>query len=159
MAKNLLLTSLILSALLCSCSKRLMVVLYNNSVVDLRVLDRGKGTLADIAPGKTAEFYFQADQWIDFGMIGHRYENVGFNGTGFIHEGTVKVQAEKDGRLWLVPFDATFPVTTFPEQPAGFPLAPAESVDLTMKAWPSNNAFQATSSLRSAAPERGRCAS
>jgi len=132
MAKNFLVAfTILLAAASVSCSKGLRVVLYNNTPVDLVVHAEPDKILANIGPGESAEFYFQESQWIDFGMIAHRYENKGFRWTGFVHEDTVKVQAENDGRLYLVPFDASFPVKTFPEQPAGFPLVPVKKVDLT----------------------------
>lgn len=123
--------TLLLSAASTSCSMRLLVVLYNNTRVDLAVHADPTRILANIGPGQTAEVYFQEAQWIDFGMIAHRYDIPSFKTTSFVHESKVKVQAEVDGRLYLVPYNAPFPVKDFPQQPAGFPLVPAERVDLT----------------------------
>ena len=122
---------IVLAAASASCSKGLRVVLYNDTPVDLVVHAEPDKVLANIGPGESAEVYFQESQWIDFGMIAHLYENKGFRTTGFVHEDTVKVQAENDGRLYLVPFDASFPVKAFPQQPPGFPLEPVKKVDLT----------------------------
>lgn len=123
--------TLLLGAASGSCSTRLLIVLYNNTRVDLAVHAEPNRILASIGPGQTAEIYFQQSQWIDFGMIAHRYDIPGFKPTGFVHKSKVKVQAEVDGRLYLVPYHARFPVKDFPQQPAGFPLVPAETADLT----------------------------
>jgi hypothetical protein len=132
MAKNILVVvAFLLSLTSGSCSKGLMVILYNNTPVDLTVRTGDEKVLANIAPGKAAKVYFQESQWIDFGMIGHRYEIEGFRTTGFVHEDKVKVQAENDGRLYLVPHNTAFPLKTFSQQPAGFPLVPVQKVDLT----------------------------
>jgi hypothetical protein len=64
-------------------------------------------------------------------MIGHRYEIKDFRTTGFVRDDKVKVQVENDGRFYLVPHNTTFPLKTFPKQPAGFPLVPIQTVDLT----------------------------
>jgi hypothetical protein len=132
MAKRVLvIVALLLSLTNSSYSKGLMVILYNNTPVDLIVRSTGEKVLANIAPGKAAEVYFQKSQWIDFGMIGHRYEIKGFRTPGFAREDKVKIQAENDGRLYLVPHNTAFPLKTFPQQPAGFPLIPVQKVDLT----------------------------
>lgn len=123
--------ALLLGAASSSCSTRLLVVLYNNTRVDLAVHAEPNRILASIGPGQTAEVYFQESQWIDFGMIAHRYDIPDFKSTGFVHKSKVRIQAEVDGRLYLVPHNAPFPVKDFPQQPAGFPLASAEKVDLT----------------------------
>ena len=132
MVKNVLLVVVLLLALGSSCSKGpVVVVLYNNTPVDLTIHGDEEKLLADIAPGKTAEIRFQELQWIDFGMIGHRYDIKGFSTSGFVYGNKVKIQAENDGRLYLVPQDMAFPLKTFSQQPAGFPLVPVQKVDLT----------------------------
>jgi hypothetical protein len=132
MVRNLLVVvTLLLSLSSSSYSKGTIVILYNNASVDLTVRSTDEKVLASIPPGKTAEVYFQKSQWIDFGMIGHRYETKDFRITGFVHDDKVKVQVENDGRLYPVPHNTTFPLKTFPKQPAGFPLVPIQKADLT----------------------------
>lgn len=132
MAKKLLTVfALLLATANTACSDRLQAVLYNNTRVDLTVYAEPGTVLAHVAPGESAEVYLQESQWIDFGMIAYRYEHRGWRVKDFVQKNTIKVQAESDGRLYIVPFDAAFPVKTFPEQAAGFPLVPVEKVDLT----------------------------
>lgn len=127
------LAALLLLALLCAaCTKSRVVQLYNNTPVDLVIHLDGK--VIDIAPGTSAEVTLRGTQWIDFGMIAHRYE------FGLVNPGSptyappeeqLLVQVENDGRLYIVPAGSAFPVTPLPEQPSGFPVSPAEKVDLT----------------------------
>ena len=132
MAKMLLtVLALLLATANTACSVRLQAVLYNNTRVDLTVYAEPGKVLAHVAPGASAEVYLQESRWIDFGMIAYRYEHQGWRVQDFVRKNAIKVQAESDGRLYLVPFDAAFPVKTFPEQAAGFPLVPVEKVDLT----------------------------
>jgi hypothetical protein len=74
------------------------------------------------------------EQWIDFGMIAHRYEVPSLRHQGFVYGpemNRVKVQAENDGRLYVVQPDAALPMDPLPGQPSPFPLSPIEEVDLT----------------------------
>lgn len=75
-----------------------------------------------------------APQWIDFGQKARKFEPQRLNYEAFAYgwrKDTIKVQAQPDGKIWLVPADATFPVKSFPAQPEGFPIEAAEVVDLT----------------------------
>ena len=109
-----------------------LVLLYNNSRVDLDVWNEPKKNSVRIAPGAASEVAFFGEQWIHFGMIGHRYQ---IPDQILMALGSVamprKLQAESDGRLYLVPQGARFPVTPLPAQPPGFPLVPEKKVDLT----------------------------
>ncbi|MEX0733006.1 MAG: hypothetical protein WD944_08025 [Steroidobacteraceae bacterium] len=84
----------------------------------------------NIYSGAAAPVTFRKLQRIEFGMMGYEYQvpldsPIGSNGK------PIQIQAEKGGRLYLVPPDKTMPVAPLPEQPAGFPLVPTSVVDLT----------------------------
>ena len=125
------LTAILLALAGVSCSKVPLVILYNNSQTDLTVSLEPNTEIAFIEPGKSAEIHFRETLWIDFGMSALRYEFNGLELAGLAKKGKVKIQAENDGRLYLVLPETPFPVTIFPKQPVGFPRAPVEKVDLT----------------------------
>jgi len=108
------------------------VQLYNNTSVDIAVhLD---GRVIDVAPATSAEVILRGTQWIDFGMIAHRYEFGPVNSGSPSYadpEEKLQVQVENDGQLYIVPAGSAFPVRPLPKQPSGFPVSPAEKVDLT----------------------------
>jgi hypothetical protein len=109
-----------------------VVLLYNNTRVDLVVWTELNKSSLEIAPGSAAEVTLHSAQWIDFGMVAHRYEVPSLRHQGFVygHEmNRVKIQAENDGRLYLVRPDAAFPMEPLPKQPSRFPLLPIEEVD------------------------------
>jgi hypothetical protein len=111
-----------------------VVLLYNNTRVDLVVWTELKKSSVAIAPGSAAEVTLHPEQWIDFGMIAHRYEVPSLRHQGFVYGpemNRVKVQAENDGRLYVVQPDAALPMDPLPGQPSPFPLSPIEEVDLT----------------------------
>lgn len=128
-----LLTLLLAAALACgACTKSRTVRLFNNTPVDLAVHLDDKVT--NIAPGESAKVILRGTQWIDFGMIGHRYEfgavNPGSPTYSPLNE-TLYIQAESNGQLYIVPADGGFPVMPLPQQQPGFPVAPAHRADLT----------------------------
>ena len=109
-----------------------LVLLYNNSKVDLEVWNEPAKSSVRIAPAAAAEVAFYGEQWIHFGMIAHRYQipDQVLKALGTVAQ-PQKLQVERDGRLYLVPRDASFPVKRLPVQPPGFPLVPEKKVDLT----------------------------
>ena len=115
-------------------TRAVAVLLYNHSKVDLVVWEKPDSVAVQLEPSKVSEVAFHAEQVIDFGMIGHLY-NVSERALKTLEQtaasGPQKLQAEKDGRLYLVPRDARFPVVPLPAQPPGFPLVPDKKVDLT----------------------------
>ena len=123
---------LVFAVLCASCQKSRTVLLFNNTPVDLRVHLDGK--VMDIAPGQSAEALLRGARWIDFGIIAHRYDfgavNLGSPSYGTPSE-ALRVQVERDGRLFIIPLESPFPASVLPAQPSGFPLKPAEKVDLT----------------------------
>jgi hypothetical protein len=134
MARRLaILSAFLLSLASASCTKEVVVLLYNNSDVDLTVhlgLQQTQGSIL-IRPGEEAVMQLPKTPWIDFGMMAHRYETVQFRAVGFVKGNVVKIQAEADGRLYLVIPETSFPAAPLPKQPAGFPLLPVERTDLT----------------------------
>jgi hypothetical protein len=134
MAKRSLLTAVLLLCLLgTGCSRGLQIMLFNNTSVDLTVqVDKSK--TKTIGPGQTLVFYWQEPQYIDFGAVGYAYENrSSFRISGFYdaEKDVVRVQAENDGRLYLVPVNSALPLQELSRQPAGYPLAPTGKIDLT----------------------------
>ncbi|HEU5179420.1 MAG TPA: hypothetical protein VFW45_01405 [Candidatus Polarisedimenticolia bacterium] len=109
-----------------------LVLLYNNSKVDLDVWNEPEKNSVRIAPGGASEVAFFGEQWIHFGMMAYRYQipDPVLKALGSIAQ-SEKLQAERDGRLYLVPQGSRFPVTPLPAQPPGFPLVPQKKADLT----------------------------
>jgi hypothetical protein len=116
---------------LSSCSFALEALLYNNTPTDVVVWKVHEKSSVSAAPGAMVEFKLQAEQHIDFGQDAFVYEPKELKATEFISEGRIKLQAEKDGKLYIVPPSAVFPVSPLPAQPPGFPLTPSKHVDLT----------------------------
>lgn len=116
-----------------SCSLALQVTLFNNTMTDI-VVWTGDETSVVAEPGGSAEFILAPTQQIDFGQTAHVYESREVYGAGSTYgflKNRIKVQAEPDGRIYLVPPATTQPVSTLPPQPSGFPLVPGKIVDLT----------------------------
>jgi hypothetical protein len=101
--------------------------IYNNTRVDLCVEGKSKGECTEIQPMQTAHVILRPRQWINFGMEAHEYR-LPKKLTG---SSLLRLQAEGDGRLYLVPSEITVPAQPLPRQPAGFPLKPVRVVDLT----------------------------
>jgi hypothetical protein len=108
----------------------LSVVIFNNTRVDLEIeVNPTTHETVTLQPGQETRSQFSASQWITFGMIAHQYvlpEHV----VSYAGPATIYLQAEPDGKLYLVPPLAGFSALP-PEQPAGFPLRPVNVVDLT----------------------------
>jgi len=124
---------LLLTLVSVSRAQAVRVVLYNNSGLDLTVYlhDGPDSKSIQILPGERSEVVLPETPWIDFGIVAHRYETMQLRATGFTCDNVVKIQAESDGRLYLVSCEANFPAVPLPKQPAGYPLAPVEKQDLT----------------------------
>jgi hypothetical protein len=104
------------------------VLLHNNAIVDLCVQTSPR-QCTRIAPGESMPVFFRKQQWVDFGMIARLYEwPAQSSGSG---GSVIEVQAENDGRLYVVPSGTKLPAQPLPEQPTGFPLAPRDIADLT----------------------------
>jgi len=138
---------LFLASTLGSCSYPLKVVFFNNTPVDLHIWRAPGKTFVVVAPGKSIEVVFSDPQWIDFGQIAHKYQSKDLWEARDLAYGPdnarrINMQVESNGRIYVVPRDAHFPVNPLPEQPRGFPMEPAEKVDLTEA--PPNNCVQPT---------------
>ena|SRR3989442_6449632 len=101
--------------------------IYNNTMVDLCVEGKSSGECTEIQPMQTARVILRSRQWISFGMEAHEYR-LPRKLTG---PSLLKLQAERDGRLYFVPPEITVPAKPLPPQPVGFPLKPVRVVDLT----------------------------
>jgi hypothetical protein len=119
-------------ALVSSCSYPLKIVLYNNTTTDIVVLNEGKAPSVTVAPGAAKELERLPVAFaLDFGQEAMEYSLVEVWPGSFLVDGRIKLQAENDAKLYIVPHDATFPVKTLPRQPEGFPLSPVKQADLT----------------------------
>lgn len=101
----------------------------NNTQVYLRfTADSPRGL--SLAPGTTAPVSAKdIDGWIDFGQIARRYELTDAQRT-LLENGELRLlQFEPDGRIGVYP-TSECPAAAA-EQPAGFPLQPTETIDLT----------------------------
>ena len=105
------------------------VVIYNNTLVDLEV-EVASDRYVEVLPGTSRDVQFRTSQWINFGMMAHRFE-LSADVEVTLRTVRVQLQAEADGKLYLVPGSAAFPASPLPSQPHGFPLEPKEVVDLT----------------------------
>ena len=65
------------------------------------------------------------EQWIRSGTEARRY-----NVPKTLFRAGLRLQAETDGKLYLVPQETAFPASPLPKQPSGFPLEPTRKVDL-----------------------------
>jgi len=103
-----------------------LIDLYNNTVVDLCVEGQSKGSCQEILSKRSGEVHIRSIQWIQFGKKMFRY-NVPRT---FLKPG-LRLQAESDGNLYLLPDNVPLPASVLPKQPLGFPLTPTRRVNLT----------------------------
>jgi hypothetical protein len=102
------------------------VEIYNNTATDLCVDGKSQRDCKEIPPKQLGRVSIRASQWIQFGMEAYRYRFP----KDSLKPG-LKLQAEPDGKLYLVPAEATLPTSVLPKQPGGFPLVPRRKADLT----------------------------
>jgi len=102
------------------------VEIYNNTGVDLCVDGQSRQDCKAIPSRQSGHVSMRSAQWIQFGMNSYRY-----NIPKVWFKPGLKLQAEADGNLYLLPPEAKAPVPVLPKQPGGFPLSPTRKVDLT----------------------------
>jgi hypothetical protein len=107
-------------------AQTVLIDLHNNTVADLCVEGQSKGSCQEILAKRSREVHIRSIQWIQFGKKAFRYNFPRI----FLKPG-LRLQAEPDGKLYLLPDDAPLPASVLPKQPTGFPLTPTRRVDLT----------------------------
>lgn len=107
-------------------AQTVLIDLHNNTVADLCVEGQSKGSCQEILSKRSREVHIRSIQWIQFGKKAFRYNFPRV----FLKPG-LRLQAEPDGKLYLLPDDAPLPASVLPKQPTGFPLTPTRRVDLT----------------------------
>ena len=107
-------------------SQEVSVEIYNSTSVDLCVYGKSQRDCKEIRPKQVGRVAIRSEQWIRFGMEAHRY-----NVPRSLFKAGLKLQAEPDGKIYLIPDANTLPAATLPKQPSGFPLAPTRKADLT----------------------------
>jgi hypothetical protein len=99
---------------------------YNNTATDVCVEDQSRKNCQEVPSKRSGRVYIRNSQWIQFGMETFRY-----NVPRSFLKPDLRLQAEPDGKLYLVPPDTPLPASTLPKQPVGFPLAPTRKADLS----------------------------
>ena len=102
------------------------VEIYNRTSVDLCVYGKSQRDCTEIRPKQMRRVAIRSAQWIQFGMEAHRY-----NVPRSLFKAGLRLQAEPDGKIYLIPDANPLPADTLPKQPPGFPLEPTRKADLT----------------------------
>ena len=101
------------------------VEIFNNSIVDLCVDRTSRHDCEQVRPRQSAQVSMRLEQWIRSGTEARRY-----NVPKTLFKSGLRLQAEADGRLYLIPQEAPFPASPLPKQPSGFPLESTRKVEL-----------------------------
>lgn len=99
--------------------------IFNNTAVDLCVDGTSQRDCKIIRPRQAGQVSIRLEQWIRSGTEARRY-----NVPKTLFKSGLRLQAEADGRLYLIPRETPFPVSPLPRQPSGFPLEPTRKVKL-----------------------------
>ena len=102
------------------------IEIFNNTAIDLCVNGASQRDCKQIRPKEAGQVSIRLEQWIRFGAEAYRY-----NVPRTLFKSGLKLQAEADGKLYLIPAESAFPASRLPKQPSGFPLAPTRKADLT----------------------------
>ncbi len=100
--------------------------MFNHAEVPVHIVHSGIESPL-IAPGASYRFRFSAQEFsiVSAGKrwdYARRIPNGGENGIFF--DGTLRIQLEADGTLFVLKKDEAFPITAPSTQPEGFPLRP-----------------------------------
>ena len=99
---------------------------YNNTAADVCVGEQSRTSCQKVPSKQSGRVYIRNTLWIQFGIETFRY-----NVPRSFLKPDLRLQAEPDGKLYLVPPGTPLPASALPKQPVGFPLAPTRKVDLT----------------------------
>jgi hypothetical protein len=107
------------------------VLLVNATQTDVSVEVSAGEPVQEVLPGESKSVAVRQLRWLRFGQEAHRY-NLNPVKTLAARSGKQLVlQAQSDGRLYLLPMGSSGPTAKPPPQPRGFPLKPNRSTDLT----------------------------
>ena len=101
------------------------VEIFNNTAVDLCVDGTSQRDCKQIRPKQAGQVSMRLEQWIRSGTEARRY-----NVPKTLFKSGLRLQAEVDGRLYLIPQETPFPASPLPKQPSGFPLESTRKVEL-----------------------------
>ena len=101
------------------------VEIFNNTAVDLCVDVTSQRDCKQIRSRQAGQVSIRLEQWIRSGSEARRY-----NVPKTLFKPGLRLQAEADGRLYLISQETPFPASPLPKQPSGFPLEPTRKVDL-----------------------------
>ena len=101
------------------------IEIFNNTAADLCVDGTSQRDCKPIRSRQTGQVSIRLEQWIRSGTEARRY-----NVPKTLFKSGLRLQAEADGRLYLIPQEMPFPASPLPKQPSGFPLEPTRKVDL-----------------------------
>ena len=109
------------------------VEIYNNTAVDLCVDGASQQDCVSVPPAQIGRVVMRPSHWINFGMESHHYllPKRLIDAHSRAHSPSIRLQAERDGKLYLLPGNVDFPARSLPPQPRGFPLTPKKVIDLT----------------------------
>ncbi len=99
---------------------------YNNTAADVCVGEQSRTSCQKVPSKQSGRVYIRNTLWIQFGIETFRY-----NVPRSFLKHDLRLQAEPDGKLYLVPPGKPLPASALHKQPVGFPLAPTRKVDLT----------------------------
>lgn len=122
----------LLSMYLTGCPRFASVLLYNNTST-LLIVNTG-GNKIHIEPKKTASFRFTTERFeIDTGAALWTYgRNIPHRGeAGPYFDGTIRLQVQTDGTVFVLRTDEMFPKQNVTDQPDGFPLHPQQAITET----------------------------
>ena len=122
---------ILITACLTASASELQLVLLNGSVTDLAV-DAGPGQSSiEVLPGASAAVAFRNPQWVNFGQLARQYNIAPLQALAAKSESPLVLQAQPNGRLYLVPPGTIKPLSAMPKQPKGLPLRATRVIDLT----------------------------
>ena len=101
------------------------IEIFNNTAVDLCVDGTSQRDCKQIRSKQAGQVSIRLEQWIRSGTEARRY-----NVPKTLFKSGLRLQAEADGRLYLIPQEASFPASPLPKQLSGFPLEPTRKVHL-----------------------------
>jgi len=108
---------------LTGCPRYAYVEVYNNTTMNLTV--DSSGLVRDIAPGKSLRFKFTGNAFQVKSSLGiwSYSRNIPHSGSdGPYFDGTLRVQINPDGVIYALKTDEIAPLSSFSEQPQGYPL-------------------------------------
>ena len=107
------------------------VLLVNATQTDVSVEVSAGEQVHEVLPGESKSVAVRQLRWLRFGQEAHRYNLNPVKTLAARSANPLVLQAQPDGRLYLLPMGSSVPTAKPPPQPKGFPLKPNRSADLT----------------------------